>query len=32
LSYGMIDEHSRNFEVGIPAFSLDAPGGRKAVN
>lgn len=31
-SYGMVDDHGRNFEVGIPAFSLDAPGGPKAVN
>lgn len=31
-SYGMVDEQGRSFEVGIPAFSLDAPGARKALN
>jgi ApaG protein len=31
-SYGMVTNHGEQFEVAIPAFSLDAPGSRAAVN
>jgi ApaG protein len=31
-TYGMINEAGETFEVRIPAFSLDAPGGRGPVN
>lgn len=30
--YGMVDADGAAFEVGIPAFSLDSPDGRKTIN
>jgi len=31
-SYGMVTNHGEQFEVAIPAFSLDAPGSRASLN
>ena len=31
-SYRMVDEAGQDFDVGIPAFSLDAPGARGSLN
>jgi ApaG protein len=31
-SYQMVDDTGRNFDVNIPAFSLDAPEARRALN
>ena len=30
--YSMVDDRGRMFEVAIPAFSLDVPGGRRVLN
>ncbi len=31
-SYTMVDDAERTFEVAIPAFSLDSPGGQRVLN
>jgi ApaG protein len=31
-SYGMVTHAGERFEIDIPAFSLDTPGGRRTVN
>lgn len=31
-SYTMVDDAERSFEVTIPAFSLDSPGGQRILN